>query len=133
MRAKFLKAGFDDFRQVAALVLFGNADGFFDLSFFEAAGNCRSEFTRLLAGLAEGDVAVDHDADRPCGHDRQQNDDSFGGNTHLSPHGAKVETNLALEHDCEHIELNEQHKPKVLLEFCLSRLKFFETLPYWEN
>ena len=129
VRTEFLKAGFDDLRQVAALVLFGNADGFFDLSFFEAAGNCGSKFTGLLARLAERDVAVDHHADGPCGHDRKQDDDTSGGKTHLSPHGAEVETNLALEHNCKHIELYEQHKPKVLLESCLSRLKFFGTLP----
>jgi hypothetical protein len=42
MGAELLQAGLDDLRQVAALVLFGDADGFFDFSFPQATAGANS-------------------------------------------------------------------------------------------
>ena len=87
MRPELLQTGFHNLRQVTALVLFGDADGFLDLSFSQTASDGGSEFTRLLAGLAERDVPVNHDSDGPCRHDREQNHNGLGGESHGCPHG----------------------------------------------
>src|ERR1051326_8206523 len=118
MSTEFLETGLHNFRQVAALILLGNADGLFDLSFFQAAGNGGSEFARLFAGLAEGDITINHDADRPSGHDGEQNDDALGRSTHVGPHRTQVKVDLAAalqEHHRKKIELNEKHRITTLL------------------
>src|SRR5262245_50598329 len=94
MSTKLLKTGFHNLCKVAALVLLGNADSFFDLSFFQATGNSGREFARLFACLTEGNVTVNHDADGPGGHDCEKDDDSLGGNAHVCPHGTQVKTDL---------------------------------------
>src|SRR5882672_11273870 len=93
---EFLQTGFHNLCQVAALVLLGDADGFLDLSFLEAAGDGGSKFTRLFARLAERDVAIDHHADGPGGHYCKQNDDASGHPSHVGPHGTQVEADFAL-------------------------------------
>src|SRR5688572_15391305 len=50
VRPELLESSLHNLRQVAALVLLGDADGFFNLSLFQTAGDCRREFTRLLSG-----------------------------------------------------------------------------------
>ena len=88
MRAEFLKSGFHDFGQMAALILLGNADGLFNLSFSQTTGNRGSKFARLLSSLAEGDVTIDHDADGPGRHDGEQDDHGLGSDAHIAPHGS---------------------------------------------
>jgi hypothetical protein len=111
MRPEFLKTGLDNLGQVAALVLFGNADGFFDLAFLQTAGNRGSEFPGLLASLAESNVTIDHDADGPGRHDGQQNNDGSGGETHAGPHRTQIKADFVLEqHNGEKVELNKKHK-----------------------
>src|SRR5438309_12032632 len=118
MGTEFLKAGFHNLGQMAAFILLSNTDSLFDLSFFQATGNSGSEFTGLLASLAEGNVTINHDADRPGRHDGEQNDDSLGGQTHVTPHGAEVKTDLTAalkEHHCKKVELSKKHRIKILL------------------
>src|SRR5262249_18854759 len=116
---------FNDLCQVAALVLFGNADRFFDLSFLQATGNSGSELTGLFSGLAESKITIDHDADGPCGHDGKQNDDAPCRSAHVGPHGSKIETDLLLEqHHRKKVKLNEKHTIKILLNPVLARHKF---------
>src|SRR5436853_7768868 len=102
---------------MAAFVLLGNADGLFDLSFSQAAGNGGSKFARLLPSLAEGNVTINHDADRPGRHDGEQNDDGLGGHAHVAPHGSEVKTNLAAlkEHHRKKVDLGKKHRIKILL------------------
>ena len=75
---------------MALLVALGHADGLFDLAFAQRAGNRRSKRTRLLAGRVEGDVTVDHDADRPRRHDEQDDNDRLGQKAHVLPKRVRV-------------------------------------------
>ena len=63
VRAKLLQTGVDDHRQMRPSVLVADVDGFFDAVVLERLRNTRREFTRLLFGLREGQVALDHDRD----------------------------------------------------------------------
>src|SRR5215831_8509779 len=122
MSTEFLKTGFNNLRQVAAFVLFRNADGLFNLSFLQAAGNGWSKLTRLFTRLAESEVTIDHDADGPRGHDGKQDDDGSCRSTHVGPHGSKVETDLLLkQHHREKVKLNEKHTIKILLNPVVTR------------
>src|SRR5437773_10298253 len=80
---------------MAAFVLLGNADGLFDLSFSQAAGNGGSKFARLLPSLAEGDLTINHDGDRPGRHDGGHNDDGLGSETQVAPDRAEIKAVLA--------------------------------------
>src|SRR5207245_11054720 len=102
---------------MAAFVLLGNADGLFDLSFSQAAGNGGSKFARLLPSLAEGDVTINHDADRPGRHDGEQNDVSLGSETHVAPHRAEIKADLAAlqQQHCNKVKLDKQHRVKIIL------------------
>ena len=51
MSSEFLETRLDDLGEVASLVLFGNADGLFNLALFEATGNRRCKFPGLLPRL----------------------------------------------------------------------------------
>src|SRR5207249_10587729 len=102
---------------MAALILLGNADGLFNLSFSQAAGNGGSKFARLLPSLAEGDVTINHDADRPGRHDGEQNDDGLGSETHVAPHRAEIKADLPAlqQHPLKKVKLDKSHKSKILL------------------
>src|SRR5690242_9726035 len=117
MSAKFLKAGFHNLGQVAPFILFGNADGLFDLSFLQAAGDRGGELAGLFTGLAESDVAIDHDTDRPGRHDGEQYNYRLGRHTHAAPHGPEIKTDLSLEkhHRGKKVELCKKHRIKILL------------------
>ena len=62
-RLKFGKAGGDDLGDVALLVALGDGDCFVELAFFQCAGDLLNEHTRLLAGRAVHQGAVNHDAE----------------------------------------------------------------------
>src|SRR5689334_8827461 len=113
MCTEFLQTSLNDFREVALLVLLRNADGFFDFSFLQAAGDRGCEFARLLAGGTESNVAIDHDADRPRRKNGEHDDDALGEPSHRCPHAAKVKGDLLQEHNCKKVQM--VHKVKVLL------------------
>ena len=69
--AELLQAGGDNFSEVRLLVAVGDLDGFVELAFLQGSGNAGSKLARLLAGGVEIEVAVDHDGERPDGHDEQ--------------------------------------------------------------
>ena len=63
------QASGDNLGQVAFLVALGDLDGLIDTAIPERAGHCGGKSPRLLARRAECQPAVDHDANRPTGHD----------------------------------------------------------------
>src|SRR5207249_11299426 len=102
---------------MAALILLGNSDGLFNLSFSQATGHGGSKFARLLPSLAEGDVTINHHADGPGRHDGEQNDDGLGGETHVAPHRTEIKANLAAlqQQHCKKVKLDKKHRIKILL------------------
>src|SRR5271165_2349289 len=99
VRPEFLQAGRDDLRQVALLIALGNLDGFVDLAFAQRAGHGGCESARLFAGGAERHRAVNHHADRPSGHDEQNQHNDLRQDSHLFPEGDRVPSHGAfLEH-----------------------------------
>src|SRR5262245_12317584 len=106
---------------MAALVLLGNTDGFFDLSFLQATGNSWSKLAGLLTGLAESNVSINHDADRPRGHDCQDDDNAFGRKSHIRPHGTQVKSDLVSlqEHHRKKVKLSEKHRLRILLNLLI--------------
>jgi len=75
---------------MALFVALGHPDCFVQLAFAQGAGHNRGKLSRLLAGGAESDPAVDHDADRPCGHDEKNDDDGLRHPAHLFPQVNRV-------------------------------------------
>ena len=71
MGLELLQSGSDNLGQMALLVTLGYADGFIELAFSQGAGNCGRKLARLFAGRVKGDPAINHDADRPSGHDEE--------------------------------------------------------------
>src|SRR6185312_10118189 len=90
MRLKLLKTGNHDLSEVALLVTVGNLDGFIELAFAQSACHSRRKLAALFAGRVKGHNTVDHDADRPCGHQEHNDDDRFGQTTHLFPEVAEI-------------------------------------------
>src|SRR5262249_11211481 len=96
MRAELLQAGSDNLRQVRLLVALGDADRFVNLSLAQSSGYGRSKGARLLASGAIGDIAVNHYADRPGRHDKQDNDHQACRPAHLPPKRDRVPLDFTL-------------------------------------
>ena len=58
-------------------------------------GNHRRELARLFASGAECDPAIDHYANRPCRHDKENDDDCLGHPAHLFPQVDRVPSDAA--------------------------------------
>src|SRR5262249_38002273 len=83
--AELLKTGGDDFGQMRLLVAIGHFHCLIELAFLQSTGNAGSKLTRLLAGCAEIEPAVDDDGQRPDRHDEQNDDDGLGQIAHIVP------------------------------------------------
>src|ERR1035441_4883129 len=79
------QASGDNLGQVALLVALGNLDGFIDTAIAQSTRHGGGKGARLFAGGAIGHPAVDHHADRPTGHDEENDDDGSGDPAHCFP------------------------------------------------
>ena len=91
---EFGKARGHDLGDVALLVALGDGDGFVELVVLQGARDLLDEHAGLLASRAVHQSAVDHDADRPRGHNEQNEDHRLGGDAHVVPHGNQIPTDL---------------------------------------
>src|ERR1041385_7173988 len=85
MGLELLQAGGHHFGQMALFVALRHANGFIELAFAQGASDHRSELTGLFTGGAEGDPAVNHDANRPRRHNKENDYDDLGYPAHLFP------------------------------------------------
>jgi hypothetical protein len=91
MRPEFLQTSHDHLGQVALAITVGDLDGFVQLAFAQGPGHGRSELPRLTAGPIVGNQTVDHDANRPCRHNKEHDHHESGQPAHHRPHRARVE------------------------------------------
>ncbi len=92
---ELLQTGGDNLCQMALLVAVGNLDGFLDLAVLQGSGDGRGKGTRLAAGSREGEGAINHDTDRPAGHEEQDNDNDLGQEAHLLPQRDRIPSDAA--------------------------------------
>src|SRR5258708_1065496 len=74
---------------MALLASLGNADRFFQLAFAQCARNSGSKLARLFARSVKGQPTVEHDTQRPCRHQEENDDNDTGWPEHVVPHFQK--------------------------------------------
>src|SRR5271165_1835188 len=75
---------------MALLVALGNLDGFVDTTVAQRSRHSGGECTRLFASRAIGHPAIDHHADRPTGHDEENDDHGSCDPSHCLPQAQRV-------------------------------------------
>src|SRR6185503_19188776 len=93
----FLQSDDQDLGQVRVLDpgAVGGVDGFLDLPLLQEPRDLGGVLARLLRGLGEGVVPLDHHADGVDGHDREDDDDAPRDPPHVLGHGPQVKLHLA--------------------------------------
>src|SRR5690348_3123827 len=84
-----------DFGNVALLVALGDGDGFVQLVVLQGSRDLLNEHARLLTSSAVHERAVNHDTNRPGGHDEQNDDYNLRGDVHGVPHAADIPAHFA--------------------------------------
>src|ERR1700742_1575237 len=90
VRLKFLQTGYNNLCKMALLVAIGDLDRLIELAFAQRASDRRCERTALFARRVESHCAIDHNADRPCRHNKHEDNDGFRQRSHLLPKVAEI-------------------------------------------
>src|SRR5260221_8255670 len=93
----FLQAGPEHLGQVRVLDVgaVSGVDRLLDLALLQETRGLRRELPRLVGGLLEGPVALDHDRDRVHGHEEEHDDDGPRDAAHVLGHGPDIELHCA--------------------------------------
>ena len=109
----FLQTGEDDLRQMAVAVILrgGHRNRVLQPPVLQVLRHLRRVLLGLLAGLVERVDALDRDAERPHGHDDQDDSDGLRHPSHLVPHVNKI-------HSAFHRNPPKRRPPACRLDDC---------------